>query len=77
MVGNLGYLKEEIQEEISRNVIGGLVQWIKSVQAISDELNKRAIKYSSIVLNIKDNVAVQKMLQYRLRIAGNSQQDEI
>jgi hypothetical protein len=50
---SLGQLKEEIQAETSGITIPGPVRWIKSVKAISDELDKQAIKHSSIVLNIK------------------------
>jgi hypothetical protein len=40
-------------------------------------LDKGAIKHSSIVLNIKDKVAVQRMLKHGIRIAGKSPQVEI
>jgi hypothetical protein len=75
--GSLGQLKEEIQAENSGIIIPGPVRWIKSVKAIGDELDKGAIKHSSIVLNIKDNVVVQKMLKHGIRIAGKSHQVEI
>jgi hypothetical protein len=39
-------------------------------------LDKGAIKYTSIVLNIKDKVAIQKMLKQGIRIAGKSHQVE-
>jgi hypothetical protein len=66
----LGQLKEEIQPENSGIIIPGPVRWIKSVKAIGDELDKGAIKHSSIVLNIKDKAGVQKMLKHGIRITG-------
>jgi hypothetical protein len=75
--GSLGQLKEEIQAENAGVIIPGPVRWIKSVKAIGDEWDKGAIKHSSIILNIKDKVAVQKMLKHEIRIAGKSHQPEI
>jgi hypothetical protein len=72
--GSLGQLKEEIHAENSGIIIPGPVRWIKSVKTIGDELDKGAVKHSSIVLNIKDKVAVQKMLKHGIRIAGKSHQ---
>jgi hypothetical protein len=60
----LGQLKEEIQAENSGIIIPGRLRWIKSVKAICDELDKGAIKHSSIVLNIKEKVAVQTILKH-------------
>jgi hypothetical protein len=37
---------------------------------MGNELDKAAIKDSSIVLDIEDKVAVQNMLKYRIRISG-------
>jgi hypothetical protein len=73
----LGQLKEEIQAENAGVIIPGPVRWIKSVKVIGDDLDKGAIKHSSIVLNIKDKVAVQKMLKHGIRIAGTLHQVEI
>jgi hypothetical protein len=50
---------------------------MKSVKAIGDELSTGAIKHSSIVFNIKDKVAVQKILKYGIRNAWKSYQVEI
>jgi hypothetical protein len=75
--GSLGQLKEEIQAANSSIIIPGPVRWIKSVKAIGDESDKGAIKHSSIVLNIKDKVEVQKILKDGIRIAGKSHQVEI
>jgi hypothetical protein len=75
--GSLGQLKEEIQAENSGIIIPGPVRWIKSVKAIGDGLDKGAIKHSSIVLNMKDKVAAQKMLKHGIIIAGKSHQVEI
>jgi hypothetical protein len=43
--GSLGQLKEEIHAENSGIIIPGAVQWIKSVRAVGDELDKGAIKH--------------------------------
>jgi hypothetical protein len=75
--GSFGQINEEIQAENSGIIILGPVRWIKSVKAIRDELDKGAIKHSLIVLNIKDKVAVQKMLKLGIRIAGKSYQVQI
>jgi hypothetical protein len=71
-LGSLRHLKEEIQVENSGIILPGPVRYITLVKAISDELDKWAIKYSSIVLNIEDKVAVQMMLTHKIRIRGKS-----
>jgi hypothetical protein len=74
---SLGPLKEEIEAENAGVIIPEPLRWIKSVKAIGGQWDKGAIKHSSIVLNIKDKVAVQKMLKHGIRIAGKSHQVEI
>jgi hypothetical protein len=68
----LGQLKEEPQVQKSDIIIPGPVQCIKSFKAIGDELDKETIKDSSIVLNIRDKEALQKILKHGTRITGKS-----
>jgi hypothetical protein len=75
--GSQGQLKEEIEADNPGVTIPGPIRWIKSVKAIGNEWDKGTINHSSIVLNVKDKSAVQKMLKHGIRMAGKSHECEI
>jgi hypothetical protein len=69
--------KEEIQVNNSRMIIRGPVGWIKSLNVFGDGFDDGAIRNSLIALSIPDEVAVLKIINYRIRIVANSHQVEI